>query len=145
MPAGVVLAVPLDAGPSGTLAQFCQADERLLHLRLGPHDAHQRLHGSLQVVLDLVGVLAPAPRSNGASAARIASSTAASLTVTLARSRARAAAYSPARLPNTIRSESELPPSRFAPLMPDAHSPAANSPGMDDSWVSASTRIPPMM
>ena len=39
------------------------------------------------------------------------------------------AANSPARLPNTSRSDSELPPSRLAPLMPAAHSPAANSPG----------------
>src|SRR6202040_2336666 len=36
------------------------------------------------------------------------------------------AANSPARFPKTKRSESEFPPSRFAPLMPAAHSPAAN-------------------
>ena len=55
------------------------------------------------------------------------------------------AACSPARLPNTSRSESELPPSRLAPLMPAAHSPAANRPGTVDICVSASTRTPPIM
>ena len=39
------------------------------------------------------------------------------------------AAYSPARLPKTSRSDSELPPSRLAPCSPAAHSPAANRPG----------------
>ncbi len=55
------------------------------------------------------------------------------------------AAYSPARLPKTTMSESELPPRRLAPLMPEAHSPAANSPSMVDIWESASTCTPPMM
>ena len=54
--------------------------------------------------------------------------------------RAQPAAYSPARLPNTIRSDSELPPRRLAPLMPDAHSPAANRPG--NRSTSASRRPP---
>ena len=54
------------------------------------------------------------------------------------------AANSPARFPKTSRSESELPPSRFAPLIPAAHSPAANNPGTRDICVSESTRIPPM-
>ena len=51
-----------------------------------------------------------------------------------------AAAASPARLPNTIVSVSELPPSRFAPCSPAVHSPAAYRPdhlggvglGLDD-------------
>ena len=38
-------------------------------------------------------------------------------------------APTPASLPNTIRSDSELPPRRFAPCMPAAHSPQANRPG----------------
>ena len=42
---------------------------------------------------------------------------------------ANCAAYSPARLPKTSRSDSEFPPSRLAPLIPAAHSPAANRPG----------------
>ena len=42
---------------------------------------------------------------------------------------ARAAAAAPVRAPNTSRSESELPPSRFAPCIPPATSPAANRPG----------------
>ena len=55
------------------------------------------------------------------------------------------AANSPARLPKTSKSDSELPPSRLAPLMPTAHSPQANSPGTRDICVSGSTRTPPMM
>ena len=39
-----------------------------------------------------------------------------------------AAAASPARLPNTIVSVSELPPRRFAPWSPAVHSPAAYRP-----------------
>ena len=55
------------------------------------------------------------------------------------------AAYSPARLPKTSRSERELPPSRFAPCRPAAHSPAAKRPGTSDIWESASTLTPPIM
>src|SRR5438105_1971537 len=51
-------------------------------------------------------------------------------------SMAKRAANSPARFPNTRRSDNELPPSRFAPLMPAAHSPAANSPGPPRVFVS---------
>ena len=43
------------------------------------------------------------------------------------------AACSPAILPNTIRSDSELPPRRLAPCSPVATSPAAYSPGTDVS------------
>ena len=89
------------------------------------------LHRVLQIVLHLVGVLAARRRARTAPATPSSPrSTAPSSTrggaVLLART---AAAYSPARLPNTIRSDSELPPRRLAPLMPDAHSPAANRPG----------------
>ena len=55
-----------------------------------------------------------------------------------------AAAANPARRPNTSKSESELPPRRFAPCNPPAASPAAKSPGTDACPVSASTRIPPI-
>ena len=51
----------------------------------------------------------------------------------------------PARRPKTSRSDSELPPSRLAPCMPPATSPAANSPGTVAASVSASTRTPPIM
>ena len=51
----------------------------------------------------------------------------------------------PGRRPKTSRSDSELPPSRFAPCMPPAHSPAAKRPGTVDAAVSASTRTPPIM
>jgi hypothetical protein len=47
---------------------------------------------------------------------------------------ARAAA--PARRPNTSRSDSELPPSRFEPCIPPATSPAAYSPGTTAAAVS---------
>ena len=55
------------------------------------------------------------------------------------------AAARPARRPNTSRSESELPPRRFAPCSPAATSPAAKRPGTDELAVSASTRTPPIM
>src|SRR5918994_4593996 len=91
------------------------------------------------------GFSPPAPRSNGASANRSTAATWSSSIATAPFVRENSAAYSPARLPNTTMSERELPPSRFAPLMPDAHSPAANRPGTDDICVSASTCTPPMM
>ncbi len=60
-----------------------------------------------------------AARSNGASAPRAAASTCSSSTRPRGRcSLANLAAYSPARLPNTSRSDSELPPRRLAPCMP---------------------------
>jgi len=53
------------------------------------------------------------------------------------------AAYSPGTLAETMMSDNELPPiARFAPLIPAAHSPAANSPGMLDICVSESTADP---
>ena len=55
-----------------------------------------------------------------------------------------AAAASPARLPKTIVSVSELPPSRFAPCSPAVHSPAAYKPTTSVAWVSGSTTIPPI-
>ena len=58
---------------------------------------------------------------------------------------AKPAACSPARLPKTTRSDSELPPSRFAPCRPAAASPAAKSPGTVDICESPSTRIPPIV
>ena len=88
---------------------------------------------------------APASRSSGASASFAARSIWSSPIVVGPLSSANLAAYSPARLPNTSRSESELPPRRFAPCRPAAHSPAANRPRtVVDIWLSASTRMPPM-
>ena len=60
-------------------------------------------------------------------------------------------AWTPARLPNTTMSSSELVPSRLAPCTEtQAHSPAANSPGMTvlaaspTTWASTSVGMPPM-
>src|SRR5690606_33359615 len=91
--------------------------------------------------------VSPPSRVRGARAVSAAASTAAAGTVRRPAVRAYAAAYSPARLPNTSRSDSELPPSRLEPCMPPATSPAANSPVTDPmaAVVSASTSIPPMM
>ena len=86
------------------------------------------LHRVLQIVLHLVGVLARSPRSNGASDACIAALDRAVVHARRAVARERAA-YSPARLPNTIRSDSELPPSRLAPLMPDGALARGEQPG----------------
>jgi hypothetical protein len=83
-------------------------------------------------------------RSNGASARRAAASTSPSSMRPCATSPAKRAACSPARLPNTSRSESELPPSRLAPCSPAAHSPAAKRPGTVLICVSPSTRTPPI-
>ena len=66
-------------------------------------------------------------------------------TVAAARCFAKDAAASPARFPKTRRSESELPPRRFAPWRPQATSPAAKRPSSVDDPVSASTRTPPMV
>ena len=55
------------------------------------------------------------------------------------------AACSPARRPNTSRSERELPPSRLEPCIPPATSPAANRPGTPRAAaVSDSTAMPPI-
>ena len=54
------------------------------------------------------------------------------------------AAPSPERRPNTSRSDSELPPSRFEPCMPPDTSPAANRPGTEAAPVSGSTSTPPI-
>src|SRR4026209_1557288 len=48
---------------------------------------------------------------------------------------AKSAAAAPVRWPNPSRSESELPPSRFAPCIPPATSPAATRPGRDQPWA----------
>ena len=49
-----------------------------------------------------------------------------------------------AGFPKTRRSESVFPPSRLAPLIPAAHSPAGTVPGTRDIWLVVSTRIPPI-
>lgn len=84
---------------------------------------------------------------NGRSASAAAVST--SMSSTGGREPARPAAYSaacsPARRPNTSRSERELPPSRLEPCIPPATSPAANRPGTPRAAaVSDSTAIPPI-
>src|SRR6266513_931445 len=51
----------------------------------------------------------------------------------------------PARLPNTSRSDRELPPSRLEPCIPPDTSPAANRPGTAAAAVSGSTSTPPLL
>jgi hypothetical protein len=88
-----------------------------------------------------------AARSNGANAAVEISATWASSAVGRASAgmpAAYSAAYLPARRPKTSRSPRELPPSRFDPCMPAAHSPAANRPGRVAAAVSGSTFTPPI-
>ncbi len=83
--------------------------------------------------------------SKGVSAQAVISSTCTLSTSVAEFSFAYFAAYSPARFPKTRRSESELPPRRFAPWRPAAHSPAAKRPGVVVICVSASTLTPPIM
>ena len=104
--------------------------ERARHFVLPAHDADEVLHHVLQIVLDLIRAFAV-----GAALERRRAPFGAAPSICAASigpagcSFANCAANSPARLPKTSRSESELPPSRLAPLMPAAHSPAANKPG----------------
>ena len=88
----------------------------------------------------------PPSTSKGASALVCAAFTSASSTAgRVAPSEfAYAVAASPARLPKTSRSPSELPPSRLEPCMPPEHSPTAYRPVTALSWVSASTSTPPI-
>ena len=145
VPAGVVLPVALDGQAGDPLLERLDPLERLLHLRRGADDADQVVHRLLQVVLHGVGVLAAVPlerRERGA----------AGVGQRLVRQRrpgpdcgARARRRpTPARRPNTSRSDSELPPSRLDPCMPPATSPAANRPGMRAASVSGSTSTPPI-
>src|SRR5438552_6552293 len=82
--------------------------------------------------------LSPSGRSKNASISAVASSICRSSNAPGPVRPARSAAASPARRPKTSRSESELPPSRFAPWSPAATSPAAYRPGTLVSAVSAS-------
>ena len=88
----------------------------------------------------------PPSTSNGASALAAAAFTSSSSIAGRVSPRpwAYADAASPASLPNTSRSPSELPPSRLEPCMPPEHSPTAYSPVTALSWLSASTSTPPM-
>ena len=88
----------------------------------------------------------PPSTSNGASALACAAFTSSSATTGRASpsEAAYADAASPARLPKTSRSPSELPPSRLEPCMPPEHSPTAYRPVTALSWVSASTSTPPI-
>ena len=89
--------------------------------------------------------VSPSGGSNGASAIFAAASTSDCPTAgRSARPRTYSAAPSPARRPNTSRSDSELPPSRLDPCMPPEHSPAANRPATLAAAVSGSTSMPPI-
>src|SRR5256885_7612529 len=70
----------------------------------------------------------PPSRVSGASAVSTAASTESAGTAGRSASRSTyKAAYSPARLPNTSRSDSEVPPSRLDPCTPPETPPAANT------------------
>ena len=58
MPSVVVLAMAGDARAPGSFAQVLDRFQCLLHFALHAHDAYQVLHRFLQVVLDLVRILA---------------------------------------------------------------------------------------
>ena len=144
MPAGVVLAVPRRGGHMRALAQPVDRFERLQHLVFMAHDADFRLHHRLQLVLNRKRILALAASLEGRYGPVLGVLDL--LPVDAGGTvfpRANAAAYSPARLPKTSRSDSELPPRRLAPCRPDAHSPAANNPGTLLICESASTSMPP--
>ena len=89
--------------------------------------------------------LSPSARSSGSSATAAADVRAASGTAGRAgRADTYSAAPSPDRRPKTIRSDSELPPSRLDPCMPPDTSPTANRPGTEAAPVSGSTSTPPI-
>ena len=128
--------------------QRLELAERLLHLVL--RRARCRRGPASSSCSDVLDLVRPSRRSRRARTARARSASPSSTSRVVHASpspfvRANFAAYSPARLPNTSRSDSELPPSRFAPCSPAAHSPHANRPGTVDICVSPSTRMPPIM
>ena len=97
----------------------------------GADDADQVVHRLLEVLLDRVGVLAARPdleRRQRALLGRLQRPRRTRAGRASPRPAAYAAAASPARRPNTSRSDSELPPSRLEPCMPPEHSPTAYSP-----------------
>ena len=122
--------------------------QRLLELSLDANDAHQVLHDFLKFLVDRVRVLALAggtrPERRQGHLGGFNHIFLSRLGPLLTQSLGILAAYSPARLPNTSRSDKELPPRRLAPCIPPATSPAANRPGTVVAWLSASTSTPPM-
>ena len=147
VPAGVVFAVAADAGLVRALPQALRAARAASRISLlrgrcrrGPASCPAGRAGSR------TGSRPRRPRSNGSSALARRCFDLRSRSMRAAPfSFANFAAYSPARLPNTIRSESELPPSRLAPLMPAALRRRRRDPGTVDICVSPSTRMPPIM
>ena len=130
---------------SARVAKLLDDFERLLHFAFRAHDADQILHRVLQLVLDLIGILAGGAALEGLERGvrrslnlRVVDRCGAIVFGEFGRILARA-------LPNTSRSESEFPPSRLAPCSPAATSPAANRPGTVDICESPSTRTPPIM
>ena len=112
-------------------AQLGQLAERLVEVGLDAEDPDQPLHR--RPAGRAGSRTGPRPRS--ARAARRARRVAppgpgpGRRTASPAVAAAWAAAPAPVRAPNTSRSDSELPPSRFAPCIPPATSPAAYRPG----------------
>ena len=110
-----------------------------IHL-VSPYDLSGRLLAGHRLEVT-PGAVTPKGASASFCAAAICSSEAVARSV---RPAAYAAAESPARLPKTMRSDSELPPSRLEPCMPPEHSPTAYRPATSDCSVSASTSTPPI-
>ncbi len=140
VPAGVVLAVAVDHRLRRRGALQSPASARLPRSisSSGRTMPTSCLHHVLQVVLHLNGFFARSIRGRTAlSALRALPGPAASSTragAVLLRELARRTRRRACR--STSRSDSELPPSRFAPCMPAAHSPAAKRPGTVDICVS---------
>ena len=149
VPAGVEGATARRRGRSASGARIASSSlDRVVEIGLGPEDPDVALHRRLELLVEAVRVSASAPLApNGASSSAAAAWTAAGSTTARRRGSPRTPPRpAPARWPNTSRSDSELPPSRFAPCIPPAHLARGEQPrDAVVAPVSASTRMPPMM
>ena len=147
VPAGVELAVPLDAHRPGARRDVGELLERHLHLVGLADDADELVHRLLQLQVHDERVL-PAVRGAGERQQRPVHG---SCQVVVRRSpavrpgrrrtaprRARTAGRRPAGPTASCR------PAGCCPCIPPEHSPAANRPGTVDIPVSGSTSIPPI-
>ena len=145
---GLYSRLPETAVLAGALPELAETIERPCHFVFAADDADQFLHHALQLVLDLIGPFGTA--AAGAALERLERLRGGFFDLRIVDTGRR---NFPSRIWRRIhrracrrpcRSESELPPRRFAPWRPAAHSPAAKRPGTLDIWVSPLTRTPPM-